>query len=148
MIVGGDDERVLALTLTVSGQFARKTLLSWFTEGFPRQDTSDYPKNHSLFAFTEDDLPSELQNVVEDIASASSRPLSETIRRLLISVALARKPSSHGRADSPIVVDSGEEDGDEDDDEQNYDYEAYDEYEAVGTSNTSILMKQMPALQS
>ncbi len=73
-------------------------------------DTSEYPKSHSLFSYCVGDAPSNIQDVLNDMASAPSRPIREALEHLLS--AFAGKP-----VPVDVVMDASDDD-DESVDEQ------------------------------
>ncbi|KAF9047184.1 hypothetical protein BDZ89DRAFT_1089351 [Hymenopellis radicata] len=91
-------------------------------------DTSEYPKSHSFFSYCTDDAPSNIQDALNDMASAPSRPIREALEHLLS--AFAGKPV-------PVDVDMNGSDNDDDDDDDSVDEQFamgdFEDYNATST---------------
>ncbi|KAE9407147.1 hypothetical protein BT96DRAFT_1014269 [Gymnopus androsaceus JB14] len=100
----GDDEGSLeALIKTSSGAHVLNVNLML-------PETADYPKSHSYFSYSQDsDVPENINAVVQKIPELPTRPIAETMDKVLANLARAL---STGSADS----ESDNEDDDEEDD--------------------------------
>jgi len=88
-------------------------------------DTSEYPDYHTYFSFTpDDDSPTHIQNVIENISSERPEPICGAINRLLN--ALDRSVGNSATAKKE--ADPQEMDETEDEEIDSDDYDAYDEY--------------------
>lgn len=87
-------------------------------------DTSEYPRS-ALFGHTEDNVSSRLQEVINDLADEAPRPLGEAIARFAASVARVVAKSRKDDTES----ESGGSDG----------YDAFEDYDDVGTAPESTL---------
>ncbi|KAJ3560459.1 hypothetical protein NP233_g10827 [Leucocoprinus birnbaumii] len=89
------------------------------TVNFLIPDTTEYPKEHTLFCYASDgDIPPRLQEVIQELATEPSHPVRETLLILLsrLSRALGLRPPQITFAD-----DSGDETEEvEDDDDEDY----------------------------
>lgn len=74
---------VLNINLLVSGKLWRLVSLS-SQYRHANTDTSEYPKSHSFFSYCPDGEPPEkIREALDDMASAPSRPIRETLEHLL-----------------------------------------------------------------
>lgn len=118
----GDDEG--SIELVINGTSGEHVL----SLNLIASDTSDYPKFHSFFSYSPDDLPSQIQQVIEDIATAPSKTISETIANLCSNLAKALNSDayfpSQPQESQDVEMDDDEGSGD--------DYEAFDEFDEFG----------------
>ncbi|KIK53259.1 hypothetical protein GYMLUDRAFT_49424 [Collybiopsis luxurians FD-317 M1] len=99
---GEDDGTLVAKINTLNGEHVLgvNIMLS---------DAADYPKDHNCFSYTLDsNLADNIQSVVEKIAELPSRPIAETMQKILSNLAKAMNTGS---------VDSEPEDDDDEDEE-------------------------------
>lgn len=128
----GDDEGVFEVVITKpTGEhvLALNLLVS---------DTADYPKSHSFFSYSPDsDLPSKVDGVVQDIASAPSLTIGGIVMRICTQLA---------KVLGILVVhhESQEADADEESDD---DYEPFDDFDGIGHGSGNVSSTQMPNLQ-
>ncbi|KAJ3823174.1 hypothetical protein F5880DRAFT_1613100 [Lentinula raphanica] len=81
-------------------------------------DTADYPKSHNCFSYSSDSNVAEnIQSVIERIMSLPSRPIAETMDRVLANLT---KAMSTGSIESEPEDESAPEDEDEGDTEEDY----------------------------
>ncbi|KAL1741628.1 hypothetical protein HDZ31DRAFT_45014 [Schizophyllum fasciatum] len=101
-------------------------------------DPSDYPKGHSFFSYCPDGGPPDLfREILDDLATASPRPIATTIERLVTQMADIMDPSAA----------SDNSDDDEDDaDDGDIDYDAFD-YDVPAPATNVNKRQQMLALQ-
>ncbi|TFK43105.1 hypothetical protein BDQ12DRAFT_165045 [Crucibulum laeve] len=102
-------------------------------------DTSEYPSSHSCFGYSPDpDISARLQDVVENIASQSSRPLRETLEKLLSSVAKAISMSKQkARAHESETEEEEEE-------EEDYTYHDFDDFDTTdATVHMDVVMTRL-----
>lgn len=96
-------------------------------------DTSEYPKNHTLFGYSPDgDLSSKLQRIVDEISEEPPKPLGRTVRDLVLSVAqvLSAQPSKPKPQASGDTTDEDMEANSDGAD----DYDAFDEEDDIGVA--------------
>ncbi|KAF9481500.1 hypothetical protein BDN70DRAFT_876298 [Pholiota conissans] len=102
-------------------------------------DTSEYPKNHSLFCYSPDgDLSARLQRIVDEIAEEPPRPLGDTIAEIMASVARVIGNSA------PKVQSANSSDASDEEMSDNEGYDAFDDYDGAATDDVehhSILGK-------
>ncbi|KAI5891455.1 uncharacterized protein SCHCODRAFT_02629145 [Schizophyllum commune H4-8] len=102
-------------------------------------DPSDYPKGHSFFSYCPDGGPPDLfRDILDDLATAPSRPIATTIERLVTQVANAMNPSAASDDEDPAE--------DDDEDDSVIDYDAFD-YEPAAPSTSDNHRERMRALQ-
>lgn len=98
-------------------------------------DTSEYPKNHSLFCHSVDpDISARLEAVIEGVVDQRARPIKEIIDTFFASVATAVAPKA---AKAPIQHHSETED--EGDDSDVYDYDDMDDIGAITSEPKAVL---------
>ncbi|RDB28698.1 hypothetical protein Hypma_015532 [Hypsizygus marmoreus] len=103
-------------------------------------DTSDYPKSHSFFSYSNDaDLPPHVLNIVESISSWPSQTIWQTVQKVLTSLA---RPN-----DIVLSPQSQDEDIDMEDDESS-DYEAFDEFDTANEGTTSVSKLNLQKIQN
>ncbi|KDQ51732.1 hypothetical protein JAAARDRAFT_497248 [Jaapia argillacea MUCL 33604] len=84
-------------------------------------DTSEYPAHHTFFAFSPDsDLPPRVESVIENLSSAKSSSIPETINKILLDLS----KSSESKGKHVAMNESQDTDEEEGDDT---DYEAYED---------------------
>ncbi|KAF8078632.1 hypothetical protein FPV67DRAFT_1604087 [Lyophyllum atratum] len=125
----GDDEGTINLTAcNLHGQHIldMSLLIS---------DTSDYPKSHVFFCSSPDsDLPPHLSNLVESVASDTSRPIPQTIQKILDMLAKGDKDSSSQESQAhDVEID--------DDESSTNDYEAFDQFDEFDHESTANVAK-------
>lgn len=107
------DKLLASVNLLVSGNillFASGTLLEF-------SDTSEYPDDHTFYAFSPDDnIPQSLLDVIQDVSNQRSRTIHDAIRRLTFDLARLSDPFAQ---DSQIQDE--EDDADEDEEMADYD---------------------------
>lgn len=99
-------------------------------------DTSSYPKDHTCYAYSEgsDDAHETVAEVLENVASASAKPLKETITRLVNALA-----SALGLCDDDM---NDEDDEDDPVDEDHYGHEIDDVYQAPEMAQQTTALRK------
>jgi len=82
-----EDDPIASVNLLISGM---QVYLADRARPYAFADTSSYPTEHTCYAFAQDDDVHEtVTNVLETLSSSSSRPLKETLTRLVTSLGSA-----------------------------------------------------------
>lgn len=110
-------------------------------------DTSEYPKEHTFFSFSQDpNVPDAILQVIEEVASDGSRTIEQTISRFLANIAKAVGGS--GAAGSSVSVkDANSADEGEDDEDDGFNM-SDDDHDTFGTSIDIDTSLQRKALQA
>ena len=142
----GDDEAILcdivsletgdtivSLSINITGELPSSFMLVWGYETMlmmclPRdKDTSEYPKDHSFFAYTQDDGGSQVSqrilSVIETIPDLGSRSIDELLRRLVgafekasrVQKGKGKESSQPSQSQQTVENDTDSEGGDDED---------------------------------
>jgi ubiquitin-conjugating enzyme E2 Q len=106
-------------------------------------DTSEYPSEHTFFAFSPDqNLPSRINKVVEGIPEQGSNLLCVMVQKILRDIIKALSPDRNApvqQAPFKHPQNSDEDESEEDDDEEGYAYYDDDDFGLANAGPTSSL---------